>query len=67
MKYATISTLNSAIEAFTHLFDDEWNIPNIGKIQVDELFRVVIYADNGKWYRYDLITERITEFNNWRH
>ena len=67
MKYVTTSTLNSAIEAFIHLFDDEWNVPDIGKIQVDELFRVVIYADNGKLYRYNLITERIIELDNWRH
>lgn len=68
MKNVTISTLHAAIEAFTHFFDDKPNLPDIGKIEVDNLFRVNIHADNGKWYKYDPLYETITEHSNdWRH
>lgn len=64
----TVSTMLAAIEAFEHFFDNEWRIPDIGTIQVDNFFRVNIYADNGKWYKYDPDDESITEHtNNWRH
>ena len=68
MKNVTVSTMLAAIAAFEHFFDNELRIPDIGKIQVDNFFRVNIYADNDKWYKYDPMNESITEHSKeWRH
>ncbi len=68
MKNVTISDLRAAIDTFEHFFDEEPNVPAIGKIEVDNHFRVNIHADNGKWYKYDPLYKTITEHSNdWRH
>jgi len=68
MKSSTVSTINAAIETFVHFFDNERSLPAIEKIETDNYFGINIYADNGKWYKYDPMTETITEHsNNWRH
>jgi len=68
MKNVTVSTLREAIDAFENVFDNEQRVPDIWKIQVDNFFRVNIYADNDRWYKYDPMTRVITQHsNNWRH
>lgn len=56
-----------ALAAFDALFSWTFRSPAIERMEVNNLYQINIYCDNGMFYQFDPDTGNITEHNkNWR-